>query len=391
LALQNVLVYVLVNIMASVGKYDKSSPFFYAAFTDPLGRRLKKSTGQTSKSRALEVARTWEKASEEARQQRLTEARAREVISELMRSVGGESLTVFTVEQWFDHFVNQKKKSRAAATAKRHAQTMRDFMEFLGHRAKLNIAAITSRDIASFRDHRHSLGLAPATLNIDVAILSSAFNAALRQGHISVNPCLAIEPLKNKPQRKGVFTPEQVAALLKTAESDWRSLIMVAFYTGQRLLDCANLRWRDVDLVSDIKTIRFQVRKSGAEIVTVIHPSLENYLLSLSAPETDDEYIFPTLAERRSSVLSNQFRKIMERAHLEHREIRKRISKGGRSVAALSFHSLRHSFSSILANAGVSEERRMALTGHRSRDMHQRYSHHELEQLQKAVALLPTL
>ena len=137
MALKNVLVYVLV-VIASVGKYDKSSPFWYAAFTDPLGRRLKKSTGQTSKSRALEVARTWEKASEEARQLRLTEARAREVISELMRSVGGESLTVFTVEQWFGHFVNQKKKSRAAATGKRHAQTMRDFVEFLGPKARLN-------------------------------------------------------------------------------------------------------------------------------------------------------------------------------------------------------------------------------------------------------------
>src|SRR5262245_4476142 len=143
--------------MASIGKYDKSSPFWYAAFTDPLGRRLKKSTGQISKSRALEVARTWEKASEEARQSRLTEARAREVISELMRSVGGESLQIFTVEQWFDHFVAQKKKSRSAKTGTRHAQAAREFIKFLGPKARLNIAAITSRDIAGFRDKRESL------------------------------------------------------------------------------------------------------------------------------------------------------------------------------------------------------------------------------------------
>jgi integrase len=356
-----------------------------------VGRRLKKSTGQTSKSRALEVAHTWEKASAEARQLRLTEARAREVISELMQSVGGESLTVFTVEQWFGHFVNQKKKSRAAATGKRHAQTMREFMEFLGHRAKLNIAAVTSRDIASFRDHRQSLGLAPATLNIDIAILSAAFNAALRQGHVSVNPCLAIEPLKNKPQRKGVFTPEQIAALLKASQGDMRGLILLAFYSGQRLLDCANLRWRDVDLVSDIKTIRFAVRKTGAEVITVVHPALEDYLLSLPTPKSDDEYIFPTLAGRRASLLSKQFGELMHQAHIERGVIRERTTYGGRSVSALSFHSLRHSFSSILANAGVSEERRMALVGHASRDMHQKYTHHELEQLQKAIALLPTL
>jgi integrase len=377
--------------MATVGKYDKNSPFFYAAFTDPLGRRLKKSTGQTSKSRALEVARTWEKASAEARQLRLTEARAREVISELMRSVGGETLHVFTVEAWFDHFVKQKKKSRAELTAKRHEQLMREFMEFLGARAKLNIAAITSKDIAQFRDHRHSLGLAPATVNLDVAILSSAFNSALKQGHVSVNPCAAIEALKkNKAQRKSVFMPEQVSALVKTAKGDWRGLILVAFYTGQRLNDCANLRWRDVDLVSEIKTVRFQSRKTGAEIVTVIHEALENYLLSLPTPKSDDAFVFSSLAERNASGLSNAFRKLMQKAKIEDRVIRERIAHG-RSVNALSFHSLRHSFSSLLANAGVSEERRMALVGHRERDTHQRYTHHELERLRDAISLLPTL
>jgi integrase len=367
------------------------SPFWYACFTDALGRRLKKSTGLTAKSKAMEMARTWEKASEEARGLRLTEARAREVISELMQSVGGESLTVFTVQQWLEHFVKQKKKSRADATGKRHAQTMRDFLQYLGPKARLNIAAITSKDIADFRDRRQSLGLAPATVNLDVTILSAAFNSALRQGHVSVNPCLAIEPLKNKPQRKGVFSPEQVQVLLKTAKGDWKGLILLAFYTGQRLLDCANLRWRDVDLVSEFKTIRFAVRKTGAEIVTVIHPALEDFLLSLPTAKSDDEYIFPTLAGRRASPLSKQFGELIALAKIDRGVIRKRTTFGGRSVSALSFHSLRHSFSSILANAGVSEERRMALVGHASRDMHQKYTHHELERLRDAIALLPTL
>ncbi len=376
--------------MASIGKYDKSSRFWYAAFTDPLGRRLKKSTGQTSKSRALEVARTWEKASEEARQLRLTEARAREVISELMRSVGGESLRVFTVEQWFEHIVKGKRKSRSDRTAVAYEKTMREFVEFLGPRAKLNIAAVTSRDIAEFRDRRHAKGLAPATLNLDVTMLSSVFNAAWRQGHVSVNPCLAIEPLRDRPQRKGVFTPEQVSALLNVAKGDWRGLVLAGFYTGQRLNDLANLRWRDVDLVSEIKTIRFEPRKTGAEIVTVVHPVLEDHLLSLPTAKSDDAFLFPSLAQRKVSPLSKEFSLLMEAARIEQRVIRER-SKSGRSVNALSYHSLRHSFSSILANAGVSEERRMALTGHRTRDVHAKYTHHELERLRDAISVLPVI
>ena len=366
------------------------SPFWYACYTDPTGKRLKKSTEQTSKSKALEMARALQKASDEARRGALTEARTRELLSEVLQSVNGERLRIFTVREWLDQFVKRKRKSRSEATARRHEQMAREFVEFLGRRADLNIAAITSKDVSDFRDHREGQGLAPATVNLDMTILSSAFNSAWKQGHVSVNPCAAIEPLKDNAQRKATFTPEQVSALVKTAEGDMRGLIFSGFYLGARLGDCANLRWRDVDLVSEIKTIRFQPRKGGGEVVTAIHPALEDFLLSLPTPKSDEEFLFPSLAGRNASPLSKAFRHIMEAAHIEQRKIRE-PGKSGRSVNALSFHSLRHSFSSILANAGVSEERRMALTGHTTRDMHQRYSHHDLERLRDAVALLPKI
>jgi integrase len=367
------------------------SPYWLANYRDQTGRRMRKSTKLTSKSKALEMARGLQKACDEARRRTLTEARTRDLLSEVLQSINGEGLRVFTVEQWFDHFVKQKRKSRSDKTARRHEQMMREFIEFLGPRARLNIAAVTSGDVMDFRDYRDSLGLAPATVNLDITILSAAFNSAWKQGHISVNPCAAIEPLKDKAQRKQVFTPEQVTALVKVAEGDWRGLILAAFYTGARLGDVANLHWRNVDLVSDIKTIRFEQGKTGAEIVTVIHPALEDYLLSLPAPKTDEAFVFPSLAQRLVSPLSKHFRNvIMEQAHIEQRVIRER-GKSGRSVNALTFHSLRHSFSSILANAGIREELRMALTGHTTRAIHQHYTHHDLERLRDAVAVLPRI
>jgi len=45
----------------------------------------------------------------------------------------------------------------------------------------------------------------------------------------------------------------------------------------------------------------------------------------------------------------------------------------------------------MLANANVPEERRMELTGHVTRDIHKRYTDHELAELQKAIAVLPSL
>ena len=123
---------------------------------------------------------------------------------------------------------------------------------------------------------------------------------------------------------------------------------------------------------------------------TFVHPALEDHLLSLPTPKSDDTFLFPSLAQRKVSPLSKEFSRLMEEARIEQRIIREK-SGAGRSVSALSFHSLRHSFSSILANAGVSEERRMALTGHASRDMHQKYTHHQLEQLRDAIAVLPSI
>jgi integrase len=63
--------------------------------------------------------------------------------------------------------------------------------------------------------------------------------------------------------------------------------------------------------------------------------------------------------------------------------------KGLRSRTSLSFHSLRHSFNSAMANAGVSQEVRQKLTGHASAEMNTVYTHHELEPLRVAIAAIP--
>jgi len=382
----------MVSLMPYVVRHPTGrSPYWYAVYRDETGRRLKKTTKLTSKSKALEMAHVLQKAAKEARQQRLTEARARDLLSEILQGVNGEGLRTFTLAEWLNHFVKQKQKSRADKTALRHEQVMNECVAFLGSRARLNIATITSKDIAGWRDSRESRGLSPATLNGDITVLSAAFNAALRQGHISVNPCLAIEPVKDKAGvRKGTFTLGQITALGKTASGDWRGLILTAFYTGQRLGDCANLRWDQIDLAS--KIIRFQPGKTGGEIIMPLNPVLADYLGRLAKSKADETLVFPSLAQRNISPLSKYFRKIMKRAGIEQRVIRERKAEsGGRCVNALTFHSLRHTFNSILANAGIPEETRMALTGHTSREMNQRYTHRELAIYREAVSVLPRI
>ena len=53
--------------------------------------------------------------------------------------------------------------------------------------------------------------------------------------------------------------------------------------------------------------------------------------------------------------------------------------------------SIRHSFTSALANAGVSPELRMKLTGHKSAEIHRGYTHLEMDTLKEAIKKLPGL
>jgi integrase len=74
----------------------------------------------------------------------------------------------------------------------------------------------------------------------------------------------------------------------------------------------------------------------------------------------------------------------MERAGIDDGVARKKDGKLGRNVSRLSFHSLRHSFNSAMANADVPLEIRK-LTGHASKDMNKHYTHLELATVRRAV------
>ena len=87
--------------------------------------------------------------------------------------------------------------------------------------------------------------------------------------------------------------------------------------------------------------------------------------------------------------LSGQFAAIMARAGIDGKITRHTAEV--RANNSLSFHSLRHSFNSAMANAGVSQEIRQQLTGHASAEMNKLYTHHELAPLRAAVEKLPAI
>ncbi len=110
---------------------------------------------------------------------------------------------------------------------------------------------------------------------------------------------------------------------------------------------------KDVDLLAPVPTVRFMPRKAGqtrkggkGELTVPLHPAFVDYLLSLPAAASDDEFLFPSLGGRSISPLSKYFRGLMEKARIKQHVIREGTASG-RRVNALTFHSLRHAFASI--------------------------------------------
>jgi integrase len=364
------------------------SPYWICCYASADGQRLKKSTKQKDRKKAWEVCLSIERAEGFAKNGTLTEQTAKKIIGEILERATGEKLHDHTADEWFNEWCAGKANTKSAATAERYRQVAREFLESLGSRAKLSLDHISLKDIRTYRDTELAAGKSPKTANLSVKIVSAAFNAAFRQGYITSNPCTALESLTEETAERSTFTTAQVAKLVSTAEGDWRGAILLAYYTGARLGDVANMRWSAIDLKRQLVT--FTPSKTKKTVTIPLHAELESHLLK--TPGIGKAFLFPSLAGRGTggkTGLSGQFTAIMARAGVEGKITRH--TAGGRANSSLSFHSLRHSFNSAMANAGVSQEIRMKLTGHVSAEMNRGYTHHELEPLRAAVALIPAV
>lgn len=376
--------------MPSLTKDSRArSPFWICCYTNADGQRLKKSTKQTDHTKAMEVCLSIERAERFAKAGTLTEQAAKKIIGEIVERTTGEPLHHYTVRDWFAEWLAGKSQAKAEATAERYGQVTRDFLASLGNRAKLSLSHVTPKDVRGYRDTEQAAGKSAGTANLSAKIVSTAFNAALRQGYITSNPCTALEPLPEETAERSAFTTEQMAKLLGAAEGDWKGVILFAYFTGARLGDVVNMRWNAIDL--DAKLVTFtpgKTKRTKKAVAVPLHPELERHLLTTAG--VGKAFLFPALAGRGTggkSGLSGQFARIMARAGVAGKVTRHTAQ--GRANSSLSFHSLRHSFNSAMANAGVSQEVRMKLTGHTTAAMNKDYTHLELEPLRAAVAAIP--
>jgi integrase len=379
--------------MASLHKDPHGrSPYFYAAYKLPNGKRAFKSTKQTDINKAKRVANKWEDASKLADRGELTEEASRKVLDQIREIAGDRPLPVMKVRQVFEDWLAEKHLSQKESTGARYEKPVKAFLKSLGPRVDKSLAHLVPQDIQNFRDTLSRSGISAATVKFDLQIVRSVLATAHNEGLISNNPALAIKFPRATHQKRDVFTPADIRALLAEADQDWKTAILIGFYTGARLSDATSMTWDQVNLAEGLigytqgKTEG--KGKTGGKLEVPLHPDLEEHLLRIAGDKAGSLCSslvgLPTSGQKG---LSNQFTNLMAKAGID-RQVQ---STGKRKFSSKSFHSLRHSFASALANARISADVRMLLTGHQSLDVHQRYTHMQLKGLREAIAALPRL
>jgi integrase len=423
--------------MASLRKKDRS-PFWYACFSMPDGIRTQRSTGvpyqgveradferlketltkllgeevtlpESAKGKvlsatdarrlAMRIASHFEDASREASAGGLTEARARKTIADIYAVANRDKMPSSNLDAYLDGWLSRKALEAGENTHTKYVGIVDRFKTFLGSRTQRDISAITAADITKWRDDMAG-NLSVGTVNVALKIIRSAFAAARRDGLIDVNQAERVSILKRRRDavERRPFTLDEVKSLLKVASEEWQGMILFGLYSGQRLGDLAALTWQNVDLQR--QELRLVTEKTGRRAIIPLAMPLVRHLMTLPTSDDPAAPLFPKAfgtVERlgRASQLSNQFYDLLVSANLAKKKthhVKEGEEKGRdakRTLSKLSFHCLRHTATSLLKNAGVSDAVAMEFIGHDSAAVSRNYTHISAEALKGALASMP--
>ena len=186
--------------------------------------------------------------------------------------------------------------------------------------------------------------------------------------------------------------------------NEWHKLILIGIYTGLRLGDCCRLDWSQVNIAQGvIQVVPRKTRRHHQRMVTIpIHQALGAALVEreVKAKGEGEQWncsssflgpVLPMIAEmygRARWRVCHELTRIFKQAGIPTSV---RIEGRHRRTPEATFHSLRHTFVSFAANAGVPLHIVQSIVGHESTAMTRHYYHENIDALKSAVAAIPTL
>ncbi|MDP7504601.1 MAG: tyrosine-type recombinase/integrase [Nitrospinota bacterium] len=242
---------------------------------------------------------------------------------------------------------------------------------------KKRLDKISARDVEAYKAAKLRQGLAPKTVNNQLAVLGRMLRIARRWELLDKVPEIVLLPLP--PQEFDFLDFGEAERLIAGARSRWRSMITLALRTGLRPGELRALRWEDVDLVTGRLVVRMAAwrneigtPKSGRSREV---PLSEQALLTLKKHRhLRGDFVFCTEDGKMLTISSCKW------------PIWQASKRAG--LRRVGWHVLRHSFASHLVVRGASIKAVQELLGHADIKMTMRYAHLSPDARRDAVRLL---
>ena len=209
--------------------------------------------------------------------------------------------------------------------------------------------------------------------------LKAAFNKAVEWGYISANPFLKVKLPKQQKNQPAYLSEEELKVILGKIEVVVvKEISALSFYTGCRLGELVELKWKNVNISDRYVVIgddEFQTKGRNQRTIPLCDEAVRILQARLGKVIKLDGYVFNKTNDVFFSgdYISKKFKRGCRLAEVSEK---------------IHFHSLRHSFASNLAQQGVSLYVIKELLGHSSITTTEIYAHLNLDGLREAISKL---
>lgn len=266
-------------------------------------------------------------------------------------------------------FATYQRSQRLAPTTIRNREwLLRGFTE----RAEIPLLQATLNDL---REHLGRAGVEPGTARTERGALQAFYRFCVEDGYLTEDPSAKLRPVRVPRAEPRPFAAWQIEAMLSSgARFRTRAMILIGYYQGFRVSQIARVRGDDIDREGML--IR-TVAKGGKTRYLPLRPEIA--ALSLLMPRVD--WWFPARDGSDAPIKGASVTDLITAA--KHR--------AGITDPHLTPHSLRHSFGSELADAGVDVRVIQELMLHEQLSSTQIYTNVSRQRKASGIALLPPI
>lgn len=260
------------------------------------------------------------------------------------------------------------------------------------------LKAITAKRIIEYRAWRAEQGVGPATLNAELGILRRILKVAKLWARVADD----IRPLKEPSTIGRALTEDDKQRLLKTAvmRPEWETAYLAAILclnTTSRGCELKGLQWSDVDLFSRTLMIRKSKTAAGERTIPLTDVASSALARLRVRAESFGEvepahYVFASFVPKFTfggqKVIGYSVTGFDPTTHINSWRTAWRTLTKKAGLPGFRFHDLRHCAITSLAESGAADSTIMAIAGHVSRKMLERYSHVRMEAKRTAMETL---